>query len=99
MDFTSPNDPYYQQDGDMVHVGGMGYHIDISKPQGKKITNMTMLKSGELIEPSKTYVVAVWASVNEETEGPPICDVAESYIRSMGTVSIDPNISVKVKSS
>ncbi len=60
---------------------------------------MTLPKSGELIEPSKTYVVAVWASVNEDTEGPPICDVAETYIWSIGTVSIDPNISIEVKSS
>ena len=89
-------DPYYQQGGDMVRVGGMGYRIDINQPQGKRITEMTLLKTGERIEPSQTYVVAGWASVNEGTEGPAIWDVVESQIRREGTVTVDPNTSVKV---
>ncbi len=89
-------DPYYQQGGDMVRVGGMGYSIDVSKPQGSRITDMTILKTGELVEPSKTYTVAGWASVNEGTEGPAIWDVAEAWIKRQGSVSIDPNTSVKV---
>ncbi len=89
-------DPYYQQGGDMVRVGGMGYRIDVTKPQGSRITEMTLLKTGEAIDPARSYVVAGWASVNEGTEGPPIWDVAEAYIRRKGTVSIDPNATVKV---
>jgi sulfur-oxidizing protein SoxB len=89
-------DPYYQQGGDMVRVGGMGYRIDISKPIGSRITDMTHLKTGELIDPAKEYVVAGWASVNEETEGPAIWDVCESYIKRVGTVRLDPNNTVKV---
>ncbi len=89
-------DPYYQQGGDMVRVGGMGYRIDINKPQGERITEMTLLKTGELIDPAKTYVVAGWASVNEGTEGPAIWDVVENFIKRKGTVSVDPNTSVKV---
>ncbi|MAY34253.1 MAG: thiosulfohydrolase SoxB [Rhodovulum sp.] len=89
-------DPYYQQGGDMVRVGGMGYHIDVSKPQGSRITNMTLLKTGEAVDPAKTYVIAGWASVNEGTEGPAIWDVVENYIKSKGTVTIDPNQSVQV---
>ena len=89
-------DPYYQQGGDMVRVGGMGYRIDINQPQGKRITEMTLLKTGERIEPSQTYVVAGWASVNEGTEGPAIWDVVESHIRREGTVSVEPNTSVNV---
>ena len=89
-------DPYYQQGGDMVRVGGMGYRIDIAQPQGSRVTEMTLLSSGEKIDPSKTYVVAGWASVNEGTEGPAIWDVVESHIRKQGTVSIDPNTSVDV---
>ena len=65
-------DPYYQQGGDMVRVGGMGYSIDVSKPQGSRITDMTILKTGKKLEADKTYQVAGWASVNEETEGPAI---------------------------
>lgn len=89
-------DPYYQQGGDMVRVGGMGYSIDVTKPQGSRITNMTHLKTGEAIDPQKTYVVSGWASVNEATEGPPIWDVVESHIKRHGTVTVDPNKSVKV---
>lgn len=89
-------DPYYQQGGDMVRVGGIGYHIDITKPQGERISNMTLLKTGEAIDPAKTYTVAGWASVNEGTEGPQIWDVVESHIRKMGTVTLSPNNSVQV---
>ncbi|NND42129.1 MAG: thiosulfohydrolase SoxB [Silicimonas sp.] len=89
-------DPYYQQGGDMVRVGGMGYRIDISKPQGQRITEMTLLKTGEAIDPGRSYVVAGWASVNEGTEGPPIWDVVENYIRKKGTVSVGVNDTVKV---
>ena len=89
-------DPYYQQGGDMVRVGGMGYSIDVSKPQGSRITDMTILKTGKKLEADKTYQVAGWASVNEETEGPAIWDVAESWIKKQSSVSINPNTSVKV---
>jgi len=89
-------DPYYQQGGDMVRIGGMGYRIDISKPQGSRISEMTLLKTGEMIDPAKTYMVAGWASVNEGTEGPQIWDVVESYIRKKGTITVSPNNSVKV---
>ncbi len=89
-------DPYYQQGGDMVRVGGMGYRIDITKPQGERISDMTLLKTGEAIDPAKSYVVAGWASVNEGTEGPMIWDVVEDHIRNQGTVKLDPNTSVEV---
>jgi len=89
-------DPYYQQGGDMVRIGGMGYSIDISKPQGERISDMTLLKTGEAIDPAKNYVVAGWASVNEGTEGPQIWDVVENHIRKLGTVKLEPNNSVKV---
>jgi len=89
-------DPYYQQGGDMVRVGGMGYSIDVGKSIGNRISNMTLLKTGEAIDPGKTYVVAGWASVNQGTKGPDIWNVVENYIRRQGTVTIDPNKSVKV---
>ena len=89
-------DPYYQQGGDMVRIGGMGYRIDINQPQGSRISELTLLKTGERIDPAKNYVVAGWASVNEGTEGPQIWDVVEDYIRKQGAVSVAPNNSVKV---
>ncbi|MCT2538663.1 thiosulfohydrolase SoxB [Sedimentimonas flavescens] len=89
-------DPYYQQGGDMVRIGGMGYHIDVSKPIGERVSNMTLLKTGEAIDPARSYVVAGWASVNEGTEGPQIWDVIESHVRKIGTVQLTPNESVVV---
>ncbi len=89
-------DPYYQQGGDMVRTGGLGYRIDVSKPQGSRISDMTLLSTGETIDPARAYVVAGWASVNEGTEGPPIWDVVESHIRKQGTVTVQENNSVDV---
>ena len=90
-------DPYYQQGGDMVRIGGMGDKIDVSKPQGERISDMTLLKTGEKIDPAKNYVVAGWASVNEGTEGPQIWDVVENHIRKEGTIKLEENTSVQVK--
>ncbi|MDU8911197.1 thiosulfohydrolase SoxB [Aestuariicoccus sp. MJ-SS9] len=89
-------DPYYQQGGDMVRTGGLGYRIDINKPQGERISDMVLLRTGEAIDPARAYVVAGWASVNEGTEGPPIWDVVENHIRKLGNVSVAPNTSVEV---
>ena len=89
-------DPYYQQGGDMVRIGGMGYRIDITKPQGSRISDMTLLSTGAPIDPAKTYIVAGWASVNEGTQGPQIWDVVENHIAKQGTVTVTPNNSVQV---
>ncbi|MGB0354353.1 MAG: thiosulfohydrolase SoxB, partial [Paracoccaceae bacterium] len=89
-------DPYYQQGGDMVRVGGMGYRIDVNAPAGSRISEMTLLETGERIDPAASYVVAGWASVNEGTEGPAIWDVVEDHIRAQGTVTVNPNTSVDV---
>jgi len=89
-------DPYYQQGGDMVRCGGLGYAIDVSKPIGQRISAMVQLKSGQAIEPKKEYVVAGWASVNEGTEGPPVWDLVERYIADQKTIRVAPNTSVKI---
>jgi sulfur-oxidizing protein SoxB len=89
-------DPYYQQGGDMVRIGGMGYRIDINKSQGERISDLTLLKTGERIDPSKVYIVAGWASVNEGTEGPQIWDLVENYISRNGSVKVHQNNSVQV---
>lgn len=91
-------DPYYQQGGDMVRVGGLGYRIEINKPIGQRITNMTSLKDGQQIDPERNYVVAGWASVNEGTEGPAIWDVVENYISDKGTVTVDGASAIDVVS-
>lgn len=89
-------DPYYQQGGDMVRVGGMGYTIDINKPIGERISNMTILATGETVDPSRNYVVAGWASVNEGTEGPPIYNLVSDYIEKRRTIAVEENSSIKV---
>ncbi len=90
-------DPYYQQGGDMVRVGGMGYTIDVSKEIGSRISDMTILKTGEKVDPVKTYVVSGWASVNENTEGPAIWDVVSDYLEREKTVVIEENRSVIIR--
>ena len=88
-------DPYYQQGGDMVRIGGMGYAIDINAAMGSRISNMTLLKTGEAIDPGKEYAVAGWASVNETTEGPPIWEVVENYLAANPVVTIEENRTVQ----
>ena len=89
-------DPYYQQGGDMVRTGGLGYTIDISKPVGQRISAMTHLKSGAPIDAAKEYAVAGWASVNQATEGPPIWDVVAKHIEAQKTVVVAENTAVKI---
>ncbi len=82
-------DPYLQQGGDMVRVGGMSYRIDPDAAMGARITDMTMTAGGDPVEDGKTYVVTGWASVNEGTEGPAIYDVVTDYIKSQGTLTAE----------
>ena len=89
-------DPYYQQGGDMVRCGGLGYAIDVAKPMGARISGMTLLKSGRPIEAQKEYTVAGWASVAEGTQGPPVWELVERYIAGEKTVRIAPNRAVKI---
>jgi len=80
-------DPYYQQGGDMVRVGGMQYTIDPVQTAGKRITDMRL--NGKAIDASKTYKVAGWAPVSEEAKsvgGEPIWDVMERYLRDVKVV-------------
>jgi len=92
-------DPYYQQGGDMVRVGGMAYAIDIAKPIGQRISDMTLLKTGKPIEADKSYMVSGWASVNEGTEGPPVYDLLAQYIARHQVVDIPENQTVRIVKS
>ena len=91
-------DPYYQQGGDMVRVGGLAYTIDVRKPIGSRISDMTSAKDGKPIDPARNYVVAGWASVNEGTEGPPIYDLVARHIEKKKSVVIPENQSIRVLS-
>lgn len=80
-------DPYYQQGGDMVRVGGLQYRCDPTARMGSRITAMSL--GGKPIEASKTYRVAGWAPVSEEAKnagGEPIWDLMARYLRDVKTV-------------
>ncbi|HRY06401.1 MAG TPA: thiosulfohydrolase SoxB [Hyphomicrobiaceae bacterium] len=89
-------DPFYQQGGDMVRVGGMSYTCAPKEDKGKRITEMTLLKTGEKIDPAKKYVVAGWASVNPDTKGPAIYDLMEGYITKKKVIGPINSETVKV---
>jgi sulfur-oxidizing protein SoxB len=72
-------DPYYQQGGDMVRVGGIEYSVTPSQTIGKRINDMRI--NGKPVDPKKTYKVAGWAPVGENAEGAPIWDIVATYLR------------------
>ena len=73
-------DPYYQQGGDMVRLGGLAYACTPSESVGKRISELT-LDNGTSLQAAKSYKVAGWASVNEQT-GAPIWDVVAKHLKS-----------------
>jgi sulfur-oxidizing protein SoxB len=72
-------DPYYQQGGDMVRVGGLSYTCSPNDAAGKRISGLK-LANGRSIEARKSYKVAGWASVNEQ-KGAPVWDVFARHLR------------------
>ena len=79
-------DPYYQQGGDMVRIGGMDYACAPNEAAGKRISDMT-LDDGTTLDADKTYRVAGWASVNQQA-GKPVSDVVAGYLQRQKTVKI-----------
>ena len=80
-------DPYYQQGGDMVRVGGLQYTIDPAGGAGKRISEMRL--NGKLIEAGKTYKVAGWAPVSEEAKaagGEAIWDLMARHLKDVKTI-------------
>jgi S-sulfosulfanyl-L-cysteine sulfohydrolase len=73
-------DPYYQQGGDMVRVGGLTYSCTPSEAIGRRISDLK-LDNGRTIEPDKRYTVAGWAGVNAQ-QGKPVWDVLAGYLGS-----------------
>jgi len=85
-------DPYYQQGGDMVRVGGLKYSIRPTSKIGKRISDMTL--NGDPIDPDKKYKVAGWASIQKQPDGKPqIWDTVAEYLRNKKTIHIsEPNV-------
>ena len=80
-------DPYYQQGGDMVRVGGLDYVCDPTAGFGKRVTEMR-LDDGTRIDADKKYVVSGWATVGSKSPGRPIWEVVADYLRFNETVKI-----------
>jgi sulfur-oxidizing protein SoxB len=72
-------DPYYQQGGDMVRIGGISYTCSPNEASGKRIDDLKFV-DGRNVEPAKTYRVAGWASVNAQ-KGKPVWEVVANYLR------------------
>ncbi len=89
-------DPYYQQGGDMVRVGGLGFRLRANAARGQRIEALRRTRDGATIEAEKEYVVAGWASVQEGTEGPPVYDLVRDYITEQGTIRVQPNDAVTI---
>ena len=80
-------DPYYQQGGDMVRVGGMQYTIDPAQSAGNRISDMRL--NGKSIDAEKIYKVAGWAPVSEDAKnagGEPIWDVIERHLKDVKVI-------------
>ena len=83
-------DPFFQQGGDMVRVGGLKYAIDPTQRIGNRIQEMEL--DGKPLDPNKEYVVGGWASVQEQPAGDTgrkIWDVVADYLRDKKTIRID----------
>jgi len=81
-------DPYYQQGGDMVRVGGLSYSCDPGQGMGQRITNLS-LHDGTPLSADKTYKVAGWATVGSKSPGPPIWDMVAEYLRDRKTIKVE----------
>ncbi len=78
-------DPYYQQGGDMVRVGGMTYACEPGAKMGARISDLRL--KGEPISASKIYKVAGWAPVAEGAQGEPAWDILAQYLRDKKSIA------------
>ena len=84
-------DPYYQQGGDMVRVGGMTYSINPLAKIGSRIQDMRL--NGKPIDAGRSYKVAGWAPVSEGSKGEPVWDVVATWLKDKKTITpVKPNI-------
>jgi sulfur-oxidizing protein SoxB len=80
-------DPYYQQGGDMVRVGGLQYTCDPAAAMGSRISALTL--NGAPLGADKRYKVAGWAAVSEDARlagGEPIWELMARYLRGQKTI-------------
>ena len=84
-------DPYYQQGGDMVRVGGLKYSLDPTEKIGNRISDLEL--DGQPLDAKKNYPVGGWASVAAPLEGKQIWEVVSDYLRDKKVIrDVEPNL-------
>jgi len=73
-------DPFFQQGGDMVRVGGLRYTCSPKNKMGNRINDLELISTGDPLESNKNYIVGGWGSVNPDVKGPKIFNLLENYI-------------------
>jgi sulfur-oxidizing protein SoxB len=80
-------DPYYQQGGDMVRVGGMDYVCDPTADSGKRVSAM-QLDDGTPVDANRKYKVAGWATVGSQSPGEPVWETVAKYLRDVKVAKV-----------
>ncbi len=80
-------DPFYQQGGDMVRTGGISYKINPKGKMGERISDIVLTKTGQKLDANKSYKVAGWSTVGAKSEGEPVWETVETYLKNIKHIS------------
>ena len=89
-------DPFFQQGGDMVRVGGLRYTCSPKNKMGNRINDLELISTGDRLEPNKNYIVGGWGSVNPNVKGPKIFNLLENYITKEESIGPKKQNNVKI---
>jgi sulfur-oxidizing protein SoxB len=89
-------DPFFQQGGDMVRVGGLSYTCNPKNKIGNRISNLRIISSDILLESNKKYVVGGWGSVNQNVKGPAIYNLLENFISEKKVIKASSRETIKI---
>ena len=89
-------DPFFQQGGDMVRVGGLSYTCHPKNKIGNRISNLRMISSDMLLQSNQKYVVGGWGSVNQNVKGPAIYNLLENFISEKKVIKASRRETVKI---
>ena len=89
-------DPFFQQGGDMVRVGGLSYTCHPKNKIGNRISNLRIMSSDMLLQSNQKYVVGGWGSVNQNVKGPAIYDLLENFISEKKVIKASSKETVKI---
>jgi sulfur-oxidizing protein SoxB len=89
-------DPFFQQGGDMVRVGGLSYTCNPKNKIGNRISNLRIISSDILLESNQKYVVGGWGSVNQNVKGPAIYNLLENFISEKKVIKASSRETIKI---